>query len=169
MNMTKCTFGILISLCVLYGCDEMMVGPDPENTPENNFDILWKDFDRYYAQFSLRHIDWDSVYTLYHSQIGPSTSDRQLFGIFSDIVLGINDMHVSVYTPMGDVQWKSMVPASYPSRRIVNAGKYVRSGAPQNAVFEYRTFNHSWGRAGRCQRQIRAIWQSMISFLNGRI
>ncbi len=48
-------------------------------------------------------------------------------------------MHVSLYTPMGDVYWKSMIPASYPSRRIVNAGKYVQRGAPQNSVFEYRT------------------------------
>ena len=139
MNITKCTFGILLSLFVFYGCDEMIVGADPENTPENNFGTFWKDFDRYYAQFSLRHIDWDSVYTLYHSQISLSTSDRQLFDIFSDIVLGINDMHVSVYTPMGDVYWKSMIPASYPSRSIINAGKYVRSGAPQKSVFEYRT------------------------------
>jgi carboxyl-terminal processing protease len=139
MTIRKCTCTILIAVVVFYGCDEMMVGPDPEDTPENNFDIFWNDFDRYYAQFSLRHIDWDSVYTLYHLQISPSTSDRQLFDIFSDIVLGINDMHVSLYTPLGNVQWKSMVPASYPSRRIVNAGKYVRSGAPQSSVFEYRT------------------------------
>jgi carboxyl-terminal processing protease len=139
MNTIKRSFTILIILFVLYGCDEMIVGSDPENTPENNFDILWKDFDRYYAQFAVRHIDWDSVFTLYRPQITPTTSEGQLFTIFSNIVYGINDMHVTLYTPMSDVYWKTMIPASYPSRRIINAGKYVRSGAPQNSVFEYRT------------------------------
>jgi carboxyl-terminal processing protease len=130
---------MLSVLFFLYGCDAMFVGPDPANTPEDNFEIFWKDFDRYYAQFSLRRIDWDSVYAVYRPQVSPSTSDRQLFGILSSIVLGINDMHVNLYTPMGDVSWKSMVPAAYPSMRIINAGKYIQSGAPQYTVIGYRT------------------------------
>jgi hypothetical protein len=117
----------------------MFFEPDPANAPESNFEILWKDFDRYYAQFPLRHIDWDSVYSLYRPQISPSTSDRQLFNIFSNIVHGINDMHVSLYTPMGDVYRKSVNPASYPSMRLINACKYIQCGVPQKSLFEYRT------------------------------
>jgi hypothetical protein len=139
MNNMMRIAGILILLLVLYGCDSMIFEPDPESTPANNFEVFWKDFDRYYAQFSLRHIDWDSVYVLYRPQLSASTSDRQLFDIFSNIVLGINDMHVTLYTPMGDVSWKSMVPGAYPSMRIINACKYVQCGAPQKSVFEYRT------------------------------
>ncbi len=139
MNMIRCILGMLILLSGVYGCDTLFFEPDPANTPEKNFEIFWKDFDRHYAQFSVRCIDWDSVYVLYRPQISSSTSDRQLFAMLSDIVLGINDMHVNLYTPMGNVSWKSMVPASYPSMRIVNAGKYVRSGAPQNTVIGYRT------------------------------
>jgi carboxyl-terminal processing protease len=137
--MTRCTFGILVVFLVLCGCDTTFMDPDPPNTPEANFEIFWKDFDRYYAQFSIRHINWDSVYTLYRPQITPTTSDRQLFAIFSNIVYGINDMHVSVHTPLGDVYWKSMVPGSYPSRRIINACKYIQCGPPQTSFFEYRT------------------------------
>jgi carboxyl-terminal processing protease len=139
MNKIKCSFSILIVLFVFYGCDKMFFEPDPANEPENNFEILWKDFDRYYAQFSLRRIDWDSVYTLYRPQVTPTTSDRQLFDMFSNIVYGINDMHVSLYTPMGDVYRKSIIPASYPSMRLVNACKYIQCGAPQKSFFEYRT------------------------------
>lgn len=138
MNTTKITIGILVFFLAVYGCDTMFVGPDPANTPDSNFEIFWKDFDRYYAQFSLRRINWDSVYTLYRPQITPTTSDRQLFHIFSSIVYGINDMHVSLYSPMGDVYWQSMIPASYPSRRIINACKYIQCGASQNGVIEYR-------------------------------
>jgi carboxyl-terminal processing protease len=139
MNKMKRSVSILIVMFVLYGCDKMFLEPDPANAPDDNFEIFWKDFDRYYAQFSLRRIDWDSVYTFYRPQVTPTTSDRQLFTIFSNIVLGINDMHVTLYTPMGDVYWKSMVPASYPSRTIINDGKYVQAGARQNTVIGYRT------------------------------
>ena len=138
MTRMKRSFGILILLFSFYGCEKMILEPDPVNVPDNNFEIFWKDFDRYYAQFSLRHINWDSVYALYRPQISPSTSDRQLFTMFSNIILGINDMHVTLYTPMGDVYWKSMIPSSYPSGRIINACKYVQCGAPQNSLLEYR-------------------------------
>jgi carboxyl-terminal processing protease len=139
MNTMKLFLGILILMVVVYGCDSMIFSPDPENTPERNFEIFWSDFDRYYAQFPLRGIDWDSVYALYRPQVSPATSDRQLFDVFSNIVIGINDMHVNLYTPLGDVTWKSPVPAAYPSMRIINAGKYIQSGSPQNAVIGYRT------------------------------
>jgi carboxyl-terminal processing protease len=140
MNVTTRTASILVfSLLVLYGCEQLFVGPEPANEPENNFEIFWKDFDRYYAQFSIRHIDWDSVYALYRPQITPATSDRQLFDILSNIVHGINDMHVDLRTPMGEVYWKTMIPASYPSRKIINACKYIQCGPPQRSFFEYRT------------------------------
>jgi len=79
------------------------------------------------------------VYALYRPQITPATSDRQLFDILSNIVHGINDMHVDLRTPMGEVYWKTMIPASYPSRKIINACKYIQCGPPQRSFFEYRT------------------------------
>jgi len=137
MKMIKRFFCTLIILFIFYGCDKMFFEPDIANTPENNFEIFWKDFDRYYAQFSLRNIDWDSVYALYRPQISPSTTDRQLFNILSNIVLGINDKHVCLYTPLGNVYWKNPYPSSYPSKGLVNPYKYVRWGATQNSVIEY--------------------------------
>jgi len=139
MKRTRRTLGILSVLMMLYGCDKMLLEPDPASTPENNFEIFWRDFDRYYAQFSVRRINWDSVYAVYRPQISPSTSDRQLFTMLSNIVIGINDMHVTLYTPMGDVYWKTMIPGSYPSSRIINDGKYIQAGARQNTVIGYRT------------------------------
>jgi carboxyl-terminal processing protease len=138
MKIVKNAIYVFLSLLFFYGCEKMFLEPDPQNTPEQNFEIFWNDFDRYYAQFAIRHFDWDSVYILYRPQITPTTSDRQLYNIFSNIVYGINDMHVTLCSPLGDVYWKPLIPASYPSRRIINAGKYIRTGAPQNSVFEYR-------------------------------
>lgn len=134
---------ILIFILAFYGCDTLLMEPDPHNTPEQNFEIFWKDFDRYYAQFPIRNIDWDSVYTLYRPQISSSTTDQQLFNLISGIIRGINDMHVDLHTPFGDVYWKSPVPGSYPSMRLINACKYIQCGSPQNSIIEYRTCKNS--------------------------
>lgn len=143
MKIVKSTIYIFFFLFVLYGCEKMFLESDPQNTPEQNFQIFWNDFDRYYAQFSIRHIDWDSVYTKYRPQISSSTTEQQLFSVISNIVRGINDMHIDLHTPLGDVYWKSKAPSSYPSGRLINACKYIQCGSPQNSLIEYRTCQNS--------------------------
>jgi hypothetical protein len=40
----------IVILCVgLAACGETLLGPDPEDTPENNFQLLWEDFDKTYS------------------------------------------------------------------------------------------------------------------------
>ena len=143
MKIVKSIFSLFFILFVFYGCEEMIIGPDPKNTPGQNFQIFWNDFDRYYAQFAIRHIDWDSVYSIYSPQITSTSTDQQLYNVVSKIVPVINDMHVSLYTPFGDVYWKDMVTGSYPSRWIINACKYIKCGAAQNSIIEYRTCQNS--------------------------
>lgn len=33
---------------LLFSCGKMLLGPDTENTAQENFQILWDDFDRHY-------------------------------------------------------------------------------------------------------------------------
>lgn len=139
MKMIKNVIFLFAFLFIVYGCEKMFLEPDPVNTSVNNFEIFWKDFYRYYAQFTIRRIDWDSVYTKYSPQISSSTSEQQLFDILSKIVRGINDMHIDLHTPFGEVYWKSKTPSSYPSGRLINASKYIQLGSSQNSIIEYRT------------------------------
>ena len=143
MKIVKNAIYIFFFLFILYGCEKMFLEPDPSNTPENNFEIFWKDFDRYYAQFSVRHIDWDSVYAKYRPQISSSTTEQQLFSVLSNIVRCINDMHIDIHTPLGDVYWQSKAPSSYPSGRLINACKYIQCGPSQNPLIEYRPCQNS--------------------------
>jgi hypothetical protein len=137
MTFVNSRYFLLALLVIAVGCEQIL-GPDPANTPESNFEIFWRDFDLYYAQFKIRNIDWDSVYAVTRPQISRQTTDRQLFGIFSNIVLMLNDMHVSLYTPFGDVYWKGPSSGSYPSKTFVNPCKYLFCGSAQNAVMEFR-------------------------------
>lgn len=139
MKMIKNVIFLFAFLFIVYGCEKIFLEPDPVNTSVSNFEIFWKDFERYYAQFNIRRIDWDSVYAKYRPLISTSTTEQQLFSMLSNIISEINDMHVNLHTRLGDVYWKSKAPSSYPSGRLVNAAKYIQLGSSQNSIIEYRT------------------------------
>jgi carboxyl-terminal processing protease len=120
------------------GCENIL-GPEPANTPASNFEIFWNDFDNSYAQFAIRNIDWDSVRGIVAPRISSQTTDRQMFTILSNLVLKLNDMHVTLYTPLGDVYAENASYGMYPSSKLINAGKYLIFGPAQNGVMEYRT------------------------------
>ena len=132
---------ILFILCC--GCEKIYFSADTANTPENNFELFWKDFDKYYAQFGIRNMNWDSVYTA----IKPKTtgiSDKQLFDLLSDVVVKLNDMHVNIYSPHGSASWKGWGHGKYPCNKLINPCNYIICGSSQNsAVFEYREFKNN--------------------------
>ena len=90
----------------IISCGDLLVGPDPDNTPENNFEILWQDFDRYYSFFEHKQIDWDSLYTVYRPQVSEKTTEKELFEIISSMVENLQDGHVNIYSTYGQYMYK---------------------------------------------------------------
>ena len=130
---------VAMLLLICFGCERVFFEDDPPNTSESNFELFWKDFDLYYSQFGIRNINWDSV----HADTKPLTiniTDKQLFSILSKVVLRLNDMHVSLYTPHGYSGWKGWGLGKYPSRNIINQYNFFTSGSIINSVFEYNEF-----------------------------
>jgi carboxyl-terminal processing protease len=129
----------IILFLVLTGCKKVLFGEDPANTPENNFEIFWNDFDKNYSQFQVRNINWDSVYTLYRPGITSYTTEDQLYHVLANLVYTINDMHVSLYTPYRTAVWKSKAFGSYPTGRYINLCQYLVCDGSQNIpIFSYR-------------------------------
>lgn len=64
--------------------------------PEKNFEHLWKEFDRRYATFGVKQINWDAIYEVYRPKVTPKTSDDELFNIMSEMLGHLNDNHVSL-------------------------------------------------------------------------
>jgi C-terminal processing protease CtpA/Prc len=97
--MKKLLFPIFL-FCVLFtSCQKMVLGEDEMNTPKNNFDIFWEDFDRHYGLFTVRGWDWDSIRTEYEGQVTSETTEEELFSIFSDMIEYLDDTHTFVYWP----------------------------------------------------------------------
>ena len=84
---------------MLLSCGELLVGSDPANMPQKSFQILWDEFDRYYALFEAKNVDWNALYDIYAPQVTDQMDDRGLFDILSAMLTHLNDVHVNLITP----------------------------------------------------------------------
>ncbi len=79
-----------------YSCEETFLGEDEANTSENNFELLWNDFNEHYALFGVKEIDWIDLYSEYRPQVTNQTSQDELWQIFSNLLEELNDGHVII-------------------------------------------------------------------------
>ncbi|MBN2276001.1 MAG: S41 family peptidase [Bacteroidales bacterium] len=79
-------------------CDKMLLGPDAENTPVNNYDIFCKDIKERYGPFCVKDINWDSLTVAYRSAIVTENSEQALYLAIKSLMVHLNDNHVSLVT-----------------------------------------------------------------------
>ncbi|MEK6322033.1 MAG: S41 family peptidase [Acidobacteriota bacterium] len=72
--------------------------------PEKNFEHLWKTYDRNYALFGAKHIDWDALYKVYRPRVTAKTTEDELFQIIADMLGNLNDNHVRLISPKRQFQ-----------------------------------------------------------------
>lgn len=70
------------------------------NTPEGNFEALWKLIDERYCFFEYKEkklgIDWDSIHDEYKRRITPKMDNYQLFEVCCDMLSELKDGHVNL-------------------------------------------------------------------------
>lgn len=112
MRLLKVTF-IIVSLFWV-ACESLLIGEDPVNSPQNNFQIMWDEFDRWYAGFIVRNIDWDSLYTVYRPQVTPQTSDAELWDIVTAMLNHLDDFHTEIEDPVSSLVFNAYLKPPYP-------------------------------------------------------
>lgn len=87
---------IIVVVWVVFsaGCGAFFLGEDPGDDPEAVFEEFWRGYDRYYAHFELKGIDWDGVYARYRPRVGPGTTEEELFEILAHMIQELGDGHV---------------------------------------------------------------------------
>lgn len=66
------------------------------NSPINNFEKLWRIFDKRYANFDLKKINWNEVYVKYRPLINEKTTNEELFKTACLMLQELNDGHVTI-------------------------------------------------------------------------
>jgi hypothetical protein len=91
----------LLALALLSTC-HLFLGPDPENSPRDIFDSIWGDFNKNYALFEVKGIDWDKIYEEYSPQISSDMDNYDLFKVCGEMLNALKDGHVHLSSPFGN-------------------------------------------------------------------
>lgn len=76
--------------------------PIDKNDPEHNFEVFWSHFNKYYANFETRQVDWQQQYKTFRPKVTSETTPEQLLSILNELVTPLKDGHV-VISPTGDL------------------------------------------------------------------
>jgi len=128
--MKQLTWIFTLIIVLLTSCEKVFLDEEPTNNPNDNFEVFWNDFDKYYAQFKIRNINWDSIYSVYNPLIKANTSSAELHYYLSEIIGFINDGHVNLYSPYGYAECNDCLGQDVASR-LINARKYIVFGSSQ--------------------------------------
>lgn len=91
-----------------------------ENTPQGNFEALWKIIDEQYCFLDYKQkeygLDWDEVYHRYKQRISPTMPTSGLFEVLGDMLNELRDGHVNLYTSKDVARywdWFEAYPANF--------------------------------------------------------
>ena len=99
-NRLSSATALLLFLALLVGgCGDQLLDVEFENDPVGNFDALWHEFDRYYALFDARHVDWDSLYSVYRPLVNSGSTNAELYEAMTGLLVPLQDEHVRLYAP----------------------------------------------------------------------
>ena len=126
---------ILAGLMSLMGCiDETEFA----NTPQGNFEALWKIIDEHYCFLDYKQheygLDWQQVHAKYQAQINAGMTNDQLFEVLGNMLAELRDGHVNLSAAHDYArywQWYENYPANYSDsleRRYLGTDYKIASG-----------------------------------------
>lgn len=104
------------------------------NTPEDNFEALWKIVDEQYCFLDYKNqeygLDWNEVHERYARRITSDMTWENLFEVLSDMVNELRDGHVNLSSSLATSQYREWFD-SYPRNfsivfRVFIWGKTIR-------------------------------------------
>lgn len=121
-------FFLIISISA---CEKLFFDDNISNTPINSFEMFWSDFDKFYPSFGIKHINWDSVYSITRPEITDEISGIALFNILSAMIKPFKDGHVTLASNFGTFNSKTIPPDYFSNLRI----------SPQNYLSSFEINN----------------------------
>ena len=88
-------YTIMCTVCcmLLCACVDDKEMPD---TPQGNFEALWKIMDEHYCFFDAKGVNWDKIHDKYRVQISSMMTDDQLFEVFGNMIGELKDGHTNL-------------------------------------------------------------------------
>ena len=103
-------FLLLLIAILASGCTEALVAPKIDSSPPAVFEELWNEFNLRYATFPERHVNWDSLHTLFAPKITSNMPDSTLLQYCDSLLAPLRDGHVSISS--GILVMDSFIPTA---------------------------------------------------------
>ena len=103
----------LIMFSTMTGCVTNEQLPD---SPQGNFEAVWRILDEHYCFFSQKGIDWQEVHSRYARQFDNSMTSKQQFEVMVNMLSELRDGHVNLYTSFNIGRywsWHENYPKNY--------------------------------------------------------
>jgi hypothetical protein len=85
----------LLFILLLIGSTLGAIGAELSE-PEKNFEALWGTFNKRYAFFKERKVDWQAQYKKFRPRVDADTTDKELFKTMCEMLAPLKDGHVSL-------------------------------------------------------------------------
>ena len=98
----KCIMAVFFITCHLTLTISCIDEAEYDNTPQGNFEALWKIIDEHYCFFDYKQheygLDWNYIYNIYNVRVTKDLSRDQLFEVLTDMLTELKDGHVNLST-----------------------------------------------------------------------
>jgi len=99
MKNTKIYLLSALLLLIFSSCEEKLITEEFKNTPLDNYEVFWNEFDRFYGAFEAKDINWDSLKSVYKKGLTDSSTNNQLFKAIAGLLNELDDGHADLYAP----------------------------------------------------------------------
>ena len=134
-SLLYCLIGLMSLMLTAVSCvDEEQFS----DTPEGNFEALWKIIDEHYCFFDYKQheygLDWQAVYNKYKVRARGDMTSAQLFEVLSDMLAELRDGHVNLSASHDFGRywtWHEAYPANFSDtllRRYLGTDYKIASG-----------------------------------------
>ena len=109
---------LIVSLLLLTGC---VRDKEYADSPQGNFEALWRIIDEHYCFLDYKHIDWDGVKAKFQPFITDDLSNDHLFQILGNMLAELKDGHVNLYAYHNTARywnWYEDYPRNYSEELI---------------------------------------------------
>ena len=136
------SFFTLLCFFALVSCVDEDEQPD---TPDGNFESLWRIMDEHYCFFDEKNVDWQAVHARYAPQVKGPLDQQQLFEVLTNMLAEVRDGHVNLYSSfnMGRYwAWHENYPSNFSDTLL---SRYLGTDYKIAAGLRYRVLDDTIG------------------------
>jgi carboxyl-terminal processing protease len=82
---------------MVFSCEEIIVGKNINDSPVNNFELMWRQYDSHYGLFLVKNINWDSIYATHLPLAQAARNNEELYPVLTSMLENLKDKHVTIY------------------------------------------------------------------------